>query len=183
MTQFKIKAFCYTLFIFFFSSYQLIGQSNADLTLRRKDFGSPSFAEFSFGVGANHALLGLQTVVGKNGNGLLLGIGQYKGYTTKLVGLQLFYESIYFSYARGNYSYYEIEQSDFYSEAVLWGNILMAGFKGSFKGKEKFFMQLGIGLANGGGKQTKSGTIRDKNSIVLDFGLGYRFGSGTLSPY
>ncbi|MEQ8909606.1 MAG: hypothetical protein RIC95_10470 [Vicingaceae bacterium] len=175
--------FHFYLFVLSFCFASHLQAQNSDSLASRKDFGSPSYLDLSVGLGANHAMLGTKAVVGYNGSGLLLALGTYKGFTTTSIGLQLCYKSFFVSYAKADYSYYEIESPNFYQEGILSGNVFLAGLKGSFRGKEKFFMQLGFGVANGGERKTQNGAKKDGSYVMLDFGLGYRFGSGTLSPY
>lgn len=130
-----------------------------------------SIFDVGAGVGTNHGIIGVQTVTGYKGTGLLLAAGYFAGVPTYQVGVKLSYKWLFTSVSYGTYSI--LENTGTGEVVGLNGTILLGGVKLNLLKSKKLYFELGAGWVIGEGILTPFGIIPD-DGPTASLGVGYR---------
>lgn len=132
-----------------------------------------SYVDLGVGVGPNYGITGFKSVIGKNGSGLMVGIGSFDGFTTFSIGAQArskwwFVNASYAAF--GSYEFSGI----FQEKGLLNGLVVITGGQINLV-NNKLFLELGIGF-HGGSNVTfpVTGEKVDSGGLSLGAGIGYR---------
>ncbi len=132
-----------------------------------------STVSFSIGTGASYGGLGTQTVIGKQGSGLLIGLGAFPGGGIGYnLGLQIVIDDVF--YLNGGYGTYAFFQP-FVGEKTRENSINFSiGGLISLGPAKKTFINLGIGIIPNHSKSNFSGEAWFLNQIHPTLGIVFR---------
>ena len=117
-----------------------VGQAQAE---------TKSVVDIGFGVGFNYGMLGTKTVIGKNGSGLLIGLG-YPGAPAFEIGAQLSFSSnMYINVGYGSYAVVFSSSGGFGSYNGFGG---VVGYKLGLGEAKKLYLDAGLGVLIAVGK-------------------------------
>ncbi|MEI6021643.1 MAG: hypothetical protein WCR21_10990, partial [Bacteroidota bacterium] len=103
------------------------------------------FLNISVGSGPAHGYLGLQTILGYNNTGLILGLGTTE-YATPLAGTIGFQLAVKWFYVNAGYGTIGIQQINNDPVMNLRGRYLNFGAMINLNKKKTFYLELGYGL-------------------------------------
>jgi hypothetical protein len=136
----------------------------------------PSYVSIGAGAGPGHGMLGLRTVLGPNGSGLTLGLGNLENQFCFSAGLQLLLSNAF--YLNASYGTYEVGSISRSSGLTakkykVDGYNFFMGFTPHFGAKKKFFIEAGIGYSGGGTAPGPFGNVKSQG-VGFDGGIGYQ---------
>lgn len=162
-----------------FLSFSFISaQENKEVEDLRLSGGIPSsFLDVSVGLGPNHGIIGVNGVFGSKGTGLLVGVGNFDGFSTYAVGFQLAIQKFFVSVAFGAYGTYQVETptGTILDRGLLEGTIVQMGGRIGFGKKQRTFFIMSVGYAGGDSVDTAIGP-EEEGGFTAGLGLGYRIG-------
>ena len=134
-----------------------------------------SFLDLGIGVGSNYGILGVKTVLGYKGSGLLIGIGSVEGQTTSSIGIQVAYKFFFVNIASSTVGIYRSEVGNQIDEGLVKGTSFIFGGRVNLNNTKRLFLELGLGFSSGD-ETDKFGNKVEMNGPAFNFGFGYRIG-------
>jgi hypothetical protein len=143
----------------------------ANISFGQSKYSCPeSYFDIGLGIGPNYGIYGAKAIIGKNGTGLLLGAGSYKGKLGWELGLQGSYKWWFANIGAGVYGTSEYKNG---IKDLLEGIIFITGAKLNIKQQKRFFVEFGIGYSTGE-KIVINKVVQMISSPVAIAGINYR---------
>ena len=133
-----------------------------------------SVIDIGIGAGSNYGIFRVKTIIGYQGSGLLIGLGNLEGYTTYEVGIQVSQDWLFANIGHGVYG---IATNGYTGKSeLIKGTIAIIGGKINLLKNKALFIELGIGYASTGTVRTPAGSI-PLNGPTGIIGINYRIGN------
>ncbi len=117
------------------------------LKVKESEVKKIPFLNISAGCGPAHGYLGLQTILGYNNTGLILGVGTTE-YATPLAGTIGFQLAVKWFYVNAGYGTIGIEQTNNEPIVSIKGRYLNFGTMINLNKKKTFYLELAYGLVH-----------------------------------
>ncbi len=134
--------------------------------------GRNSIIDIGIGAGPNYGIIGVKTVIGYKGSGLLIGTGMIQGMFAYEIGVQINPKWFFFNVGYGVYGI--LEQNYYHDDELLSGLIIEAGFKFNMNKSKKIFLEFGVGYTSGKDIDIGYGYTMPSQGISGVIGIGYR---------
>ena len=135
-----------------------------------------TFLDIGVGLGPNYGIVGIKTVIGKNGTGLMIGLGKFDGYTTFSISFQAKYKWWFANLGYGSFGSFEFSGL-IQEKGLLNGFIMLTGAQISLIQNKKLFLELAAGYHGASDVVLPiTGQLVDSGGPSLGIGLGYRIG-------
>ena len=148
---------------------------------QEKTFGNDypaSIVDLSVGLGPNHGIIGIKSVLGYKGTGLLLGLGSFDGFTATTIGFQVAAQWWFANVTYGPTGSYYINFGGQVEEGLTQSIIFMTGGRINLIKSKRLFLELAAGLAGSDEIPAPFGTMQEVGGgLKLGVGIGYRFGN------
>lgn len=158
------------------NSQEPVIQNSLDSNLVTEIKLNKSYMDIGLGIGPNYGLAGGKMVLGYNGNGLAIGVGNFDGFITNSIGIQIKASWFFANVSYGTYGVYKSETFGRKKSGLIEGIIVMTGGQIDIL-QNKIFLELGLGYAQGGETKDPFGkTIKKVETVTFGLGIGYRIG-------
>lgn len=143
----------------------------------RAEEESRTYVQVGIGAGPDHGLIGLKTVFGPNGSGLLVGLGTADGNFCYTAGAQVAVGAWFLNVAYGTYAVGAIS-SGFGNERryTVEGFNAFSGGMIPLEKKKRVLLELAIGYSGGGSQPSRFGGTEQVGGVGFDAGLAFRIG-------
>lgn len=157
------------LFSLFLLTAGILNAQNEETTER------VSYVDLGVGVGQNYGITGAKVVLGMNGSGLMVGVGNFDGYTTFSVAAQVRYQWWFANLGYGTIGSYEFTGL-FRDKGLLNSVIFLTGGQINLNPNKSFYLELAVGYHGASNEKDPFGEPIDSGGLAVGAGLGYRFG-------
>lgn len=137
-----------------------------------------NFLDLGIGLGPNYGLIGAKAVIGKKGTGLLIGLGNFDGFTTFSIGAQITYQWWFASITYGPTGSYRVEFNGQVDKGLTESIVFITGGRINLNPNKRLFLELGVGFT--GSDDIPGGPFSSQESgggVTANIGLGYRIGT------
>lgn len=136
-----------------------------------------SILDISAGIGPNHGVLGIKSVLGYKGTGLILGVGSFDGFTTTSVGFQVAVKWWFANLTYGPTGSYSVSFGGQVEKGLTQSIIFMTGGRINLIKSKRLYLELAAGLSGSDDIPAPFGGVEEVGGgLALGLGLGYRFG-------
>jgi hypothetical protein len=133
--------------------------------------------DLGLGFGSNYGIVGVKTVLGKKGTGLMIGVGTLNGFTSIAIGGQVTYNWWFATLSYGPTGSYRLEFNNIVEEGLTESFVFITGGRINLSSNKRLFLELGIGIA---APDKISGRALEpweaNGGFTANAGLGYRIG-------
>lgn len=138
-----------------------------------------NYVDLGVGAGPNYGIIGIKSVFGYKGTGLMLGVGSVAGETAYEIGFQAKYLWFFINIGYGTYGVYTIEGFGRKEEGLVNGTIVILGGQINLY-NQRLYLEAGFGLHSGGEFKGFLGeTIQEEAGVSAVIGIGYRIGGSS----
>ncbi len=137
-----------------------------------------SIVDVSAGVGQSHGTIGVKSVLGYKGTGLMLAVGSFDGFTTTAIGFQVAVDWWFASLSYGATGSYEVAFGGQVDKGLTQSFVFLTGGRINLIKSKRLYLELAAGLAGSDEIPAPFGQVQEiEGGLSLGFGLGYRFGN------
>lgn len=162
------------------STFELSAQAlEVDAQENSSTYTVPSnFLDLGVGLGPNYGLIGAKAVIGIKGTGFLIGVGDFDGFRTFSIGVQITYQEWFASVSYGPTGSYSVEFNGVVDKGITKSIVFIAGGRINLNPNKRLFLELGLGFTGSDDiPNPPFGRQEYEGGVTANIGLGYRIGT------